>query len=147
MAADALLSQWVQGSRGGGGGWGARMVKSFSHSLARNFPLICFLKQRAGELLFYKWKKAHSPEWKSFPLRRRRKKALDSVKFFPVSETNVFWLWGGNLLWPSKKRSDFVTVQRVQTHRLPEMDKLKNFFCFARKFPMDICNFALKIAS
>jgi hypothetical protein len=78
----------VQGRQGEG--WGARMVKSFSHSLARNFPLISFLKQRAGELLFYKWKKAHSPEWKSFPLRRQRKKALDSVKFFPVSETNVF---------------------------------------------------------
>jgi hypothetical protein len=43
---------------------------------------------------------------------------LDSVKFFPVSETNVFWLWGGNLLWPSKKRSDFVTVWRAGTATL-----------------------------
>jgi hypothetical protein len=72
MATDALLSP---GQAGWGGG-GACMVKSFSHSQAWIFPLVLLLKLIAGELHFYTWKKALSPEWKGFPLWKHRKKEL-----------------------------------------------------------------------
>ena len=97
------LIYWVQGRQGGGGG-GACMVKSFSHSQAWIFPLVLLLKLIAGELHFYTWKKALSPEWKGFPLWKHRKRALGNGKNFPVSPTNFCRLGAGNLQRPSKKR-------------------------------------------
>jgi hypothetical protein len=82
------------------------MVKSFSHSQAWIFPLILLLKLIAGELHFYTWKKAHSPEWKGFSLWKHtcRKGALGNGKNFPDSPTNFCKLGAGNLQRPCKKR-------------------------------------------
>jgi hypothetical protein len=80
------------------------MVKYFSHTQAWIFPLVLLLKLIAGELHFYTWKKALSPEWKGFPLWKHRKRALGNGKNFPVSPTNFCRLGAGNLQRPSKKR-------------------------------------------
>jgi hypothetical protein len=70
-----------------------------------------------GELHFYTWKKAHCPEWKSFPLWKHRKRALGNGKNFPVSTTNFCKLGAGNLQRPSKKGKIFLQCVRTDTER------------------------------
>ena len=76
MAADALLSQWVQGRRGGGGGMGGKDGEIFFPFSSQEFSITLLFKAKSRRITFLQMEKGTLPRVEELSTQETEEKSF-----------------------------------------------------------------------